>query len=160
MSLHSFLGVFTSHDLASAESKAGVGDSAGVTTVGDNDEEASLGDSKAVAGAVSKETCGVVEAGMGEAGMGEAGMGEKEGKAEPGDKGGEAGLGEEGEAAVTEQLDDCLSFFTMTEILTWLGLSVGWAGEGTLAVVRPDNKVTFVFNKSGLVGLCNSLILE
>ena len=157
--------MFTSHDLASAESKAGVGDSAGVTTVGDNDEEASLGDSKAVAGAVSKETCGVVEAGMGDPGMGdpgmgEAGMGEKEGKAEPGDKGGEAGLGEEGEAAVTEQLDDCLSFFTMTEILTWLGLSVGWAGEGTLAVVRPDNKVTFVFNKSGLVGLCNSLILE
>ena len=62
--------------------------------------------------------------------------GEKDGKPGLGEKDGKAGLGE--------------------ETLLWLGLSLRRVGKGTLAVERPDNKVSSAFERSDLLGLCNS----
>ena len=73
-----------------------------------------------------------------------AGLGE-ECEARPGEKDGKPGLGEkDGKAGLGE------------ETLLWLGLSLRRVGKGTPAVERPDNKVSSAFERSDLLGLCNS----
>ena len=88
---------------------------------------------------------------------GKAGLEEEDGEAGLEEEDGEARPGEEGKAKVTAtEALATLSFLTMTETLLWLGLSLRRVGKGTPAVVRPDNKVTLAFERSGLLGLCNS----
>ena len=88
---------------------------------------------------------------------GKAGLEEEDGEAGLEEEDGEARPGEEGKAKVTAtEALATLSFLTMTETLLWLGLSLRRVGKGTPAVVRPDNKLILAFERSGLLGLCNS----